>query len=228
LAGFPLAGLAAALIDSSEGTDTPGSELYDVMAAHGDAVFVSALVFMLSALLTVPAACAGLRLARDRGGLAAMAAAALMTLGALAHMGYATWQVTISQVARDSDREALVGFLDRQQDTTTAVLLPLLFCIAFGVLFQAIALRRAGVVPAWFLWSVVALLCFDLVMNSVSIADSRLPVVGVWALLSVLYGYLAVSVAARRLLEASDEPDAAGRVASTPSSIGVDRSLLST
>lgn len=196
LIGFPLAGLAAALLDSNEGTDTPGAELYAIASTHGDAILASGLIFMLSAVLVVPAAAAVVHLVRGRGATPALIGSGFLVLGGFGHMGFATWQVILSTVPHDADRAAMSAFLDRQQSVTTPVLLPLLLSIALGVLLQAIALRRARLVPGWFLAGTIVLLGFDLVMNSTSLESWKLPIVFVWASLTALYGYFGVRVLA--------------------------------
>ena len=188
--GFPLAGLSAALIDSHEGTDTPAAELYEIAAAHSDAIFVSALVFMLSAVLTVPAAFGLMSAVRDRGTTLARIGAAFMTLGAFGHMGFATWQIMITRVPADADRPAMLAYLERQNGATTAVLLPLLLSIVVGVVLMVIALYRAGLVPRWFFVTTMAMVAFDLVLNSTSLQNSKAPLVFVWAAFTVLFGYL--------------------------------------
>ena len=50
-------------------------------ATHGDTIFASALVFMLSAVLTVPAAVGAMHLVRDRGTTLVHIGAVLTVLG---------------------------------------------------------------------------------------------------------------------------------------------------
>lgn len=194
LIGFPLAGLIAALIDADEGTDTAGSELYAIAASHSDAILVAALVFMVSAVLTVPAVGGIVHLVRRRGVTLAHIGGALVALGAFGHMAYATWQLMLTQVARAPDQAALVDFLDRQQAVMTPVVLPLLIAVPVGLLLLAIALRRARLVPQWFLVATIATFAFDVVLNSSSLEDTKLPIVFAWAAFAGLYGYLGVRV----------------------------------
>lgn len=194
LIGFPLAGLVAALIDADEGTDTAASELYAIAATHSDAILVAALVFMVSAVLTVPAVGGIVHLVRGRGVSLAHVGGALVVLGGFGHMAYATWQLMLTQVARAPDQAALVAFLDRQQSVMTPVLLPLLIAVPVGVLLLAIALRRARIVPQWFLVATIATFAFDVVLNSSSLEDTKLPIVFAWAAFAVLFGFLGVRV----------------------------------
>lgn len=199
LIGFPVAGLVAALIDSNEGTDTPPPELYAIAAAHADAIFVSALIFMVSAVLTVPAAVGIVGLVQSRGATLARLGATFLVLGGFGHMGFATWQIMLSRVPDESGRAELTAFLERQQSVMTAVLLPLLLSIVLGVLLLVIALHRAGVVPRWFLVTTIAMVVFDVVLNSSPLEGSKIALVFVWASLAGLFGYLAI-----RVLRASD------------------------
>lgn len=194
LIGFPLAGLIAALIDADEGTDTAAPELYAIAAAHSDAILVSALVFIVSAILTVPAVGGLVHLVRGRGATLAHVGGALVVLGGFGHMGYATWQLMLSQIPRAPDQAELVAFLDRQQTVMTPVLLPLLFAIAVGVLLLAIALRRARFVPQWFLTATIATFACDIVLNSSPLEDTKLPIVLVWAAFTGLFGFLGIRV----------------------------------
>lgn len=195
LIGFPIAGFVAALIDADEGTETTGADLYRIVVEHGDAIRLSALIFMLSAVLTIPAAMATLHLVRGRGSTLVQIGATLMVLGGFGHMGFATWQLMISRVAAGStDEPALVSYLDREQSLMSPVLLPLLIAIGVGLLLVVIGMHRAGVVDRWFLIAMVVLFVYDLVLNSSSLEDSKVAIVAVWAVLAVLFGVLGVRV----------------------------------
>ncbi|MGH3457869.1 hypothetical protein [Aeromicrobium sp.] len=194
LIGFPLTGLVAALLDAEEGTETAGAELYSIAAAHGDAILASALVFMISAVLTVPVAVAAMHLVRERGTILVHAGAVLLVLGGFGHMGFATWQVMITRIPSASDEAALVAFLERQQTVMTALILPLLIAVPIGVLFLVIALRKSGVVERWFLHATLALFAFDVVLNSTELEGSKVGIGVVWAGLTVLFGHLGIRV----------------------------------
>lgn len=192
--GFPLAGLVAALLDSEEGTETPGAELYAIAATHGDTIFASALVFMISAVLTVPAAVAAMHLVRDRGTTLVHMGAVLTVLGGFGHFGLAIWQVMITRIPSASNEPAMVAYLERQQTVMTALLLPLLIAVPIGVLFLIIALHRGGVVARWFLNATIALFVFDVALNSTELEGSKLGIGVVWAGLTMLLGHLGVRV----------------------------------
>ena len=187
LIAFPLAGLGSAILGSNEGTDTPPAELYTIAAESGT-MLASGVVFMLSAVLTVPAAGGILHLLRDRGAALGHLGAAFLLLGAMGHMGYGTWQVMLSQVPHEPDRAAMIAFLDRSAVLTT-VLLPLLISIVVGLLLAAIGLRRARRVPLWVPLAVVGLGVVDLAINSVEL-DSKLVPVLVWTLASIPLSYI--------------------------------------
>lgn len=48
--------------------------------------------------------------------------------------------------------------------------------------------------PQWFLWASIATFAFDVVLNSSSLEDTKLPIVFAWAAFAGLYGYLGVRV----------------------------------
>lgn len=183
LIAFPLMGLLSAVLGSNEGTDTPPAELYGIAADSGDAMLASGLVFMLSAVLTVPATGGIIHLLSDRGAALGHLGGAFLLLGAMGHMGYGTWQVMLSQVPHEPDRAAMIAYLDRAS-MLTAVLLPLLISIVIGLLLATIALRRAHRVPLWVLLTVVGLGVVDLAISSVEL-DTKLVPVLVWTLATV-------------------------------------------
>lgn len=138
---------------------------------------------MLSAALTVPAAGGILHLLRARGAALGHLGAVFLVLGAMGHMGYGTWQVMLSQVAYEPDREAMIAYLDRAGVITT-ILLPLLISIVVGLLLAVIALRRARMVPLWVLLAVIGLGVIDLLINSLAL-DSKLVPVLIWSMATV-------------------------------------------
>jgi len=182
LIGFPLAGLVSSLLGSNEGTETPAPELYAIVD-ESSTMFASGLVFMLSAALTVPAMCGMMHLLRGRGATLGHLGGLFLLLGALGHLGYGTWQVMLSQVPHEAARAAMIAYLDRAA-VITAVLLPLLVSIVLGLLLLTIGLHRAGRVPSWVLWCVVALTVFDLAANSVEIDTKLVPLLA-WGLASI-------------------------------------------
>jgi hypothetical protein len=99
LIGAPLAGFVSCLTDSSEGIGQPGASLYATAAAHGGGIWVTGLIFMVSAILTVPAALGLAHLLRARGAALGHLGAACLITGAFGHMGYAVWQLMLSRAA---------------------------------------------------------------------------------------------------------------------------------
>jgi hypothetical protein len=204
LLAFPLAGLVAATTDSSEGTDTSAAKLYGIVAAHHAAILATAIVFCLSAILTVPALGAVLRLTRRRGTVLGHVGAALVMLGAFGHMGYGTWQAMISRIPASSGRAALTAYLSRAA-LIPNLLLPLLFCISIGLVLIAFAMQRAGVVPAWVPRAALATAVLELILDSTSAGNSKWSGVALWALVTVIFGFIGT-----RVLALDDERWAAG------------------
>ena len=196
LIGFPFAGVISSLIDAEEGTDTPPGELYAIATAHDGAILAAALVFMVSAVLTLPALGGILHLLRDRGVGLGHVGAALVLLGAFGHMGYATWQVMLSQAPQAGDEAAMIAFLDRAS-LTTDILLPLLVAVAVGYLLLGFALRRAGIVPLWVPLVLVGGVLFATVTDSV---DSKFVPVVNWSFVLATFGFVGV-----RILGMSDD-----------------------
>jgi len=183
LIAFPLAGLGSSILGSNEGTDTPPDELYSIATQAGNTMLASGVVFMLSAVLTVPAAGGILHLLRGRGAALGHLGAAFLLLGAMGHMGYGTWQVMLSQIPHEPDRAAMIAYLDRAA-VITAVLLPLLISIVIGLLLAVIGLRRARMIPLWVLLAVVGLGIIDLLINSFEL-DSKLVPILIWSMATV-------------------------------------------
>lgn len=177
--GFAVTGLISSILGSSEGTDTPPSELYRIMV-DSDTMVASALAFMLSAALTIPAMAGMMHLTRGRGAALAHAGGALLTLGALGHMGYATWQIMLARLPQDPDQAALVAYLERAS-VVSGVLLPLLLALPFGILLMVVGLRRAGRVAAWVMWLTVAVIAADVLVNSIGLHGKVVPLT-VWSL----------------------------------------------
>jgi hypothetical protein len=193
LIGFPLAGVISSLIDANEGTGMSGADLYQIAVAHHDAIMAAALIFMVSAVLTVPAVFGLLRLARGRGSIATQLGAALVVIGAFGHMGFAVWQMMLAKVPTDTDSAAMIAFLDRTA-VVTNVLLPMLIAIAAGLVLLAFGLYRARFAPAWVPAVIAAAVVAELALDSTSVGDSKwLPVV-IWAMGFIAYGYLGALV----------------------------------
>jgi hypothetical protein len=190
LIGFPFAGLASTLV----GPPAPGNKAADVyatMAAHGGAVFAAGLIFMLSAILLVPATVGMVHLLRDRGVVLAHIGGALLLLGAFGHMGLAMIQMIASRVPHAGDRAALVATIGRFGPVFGAVL-PLVFALAPGLILMAIALRRARLVPLWVMVGTIVTVLADVA----GVSQSKPGQAAVWAGFCLTLGYVGLRVLA--------------------------------
>lgn len=210
LIGFPVFGLASAIVGTSEGTDTSPADLYGLSGEHANAMLAAALMFMVSAILIVPALGGMLHLLHGRGVVLGHIGGALVLLLAFAHMGYATWLLMVSRAPGGSDREAVIAYLDRAS-ITTEILLPALIAGTLGAVLLAIALYRARLLPLWAL----AVMLSALIVDFTPLTGTKTGVVLVWALTVAPFAYLAV-----RVLRMPNEEWAAARVSPTPAKGG--------
>src|SRR5262245_4414610 len=88
LIGAPLLGFLSCLTDSDEGTGDPGSAVYAAVSANASGIRTTALIFMLSAVLTAPLALGVAHLLRGRGAVLGHLGAVSLLIGAFAHFGY--------------------------------------------------------------------------------------------------------------------------------------------
>lgn len=195
LIGAPLAGLLSCLSDSNEGVGEQGATLYATVAAHRSGILATGLVFMLSAVLTVPAALAFAHLLRGRGSVLGHLGAASLMLGAFGHFGYGLWQVLIAQAAGAGDPAPVVAFADRTAGVSQAVLLPLMILVDVGILLLSAGLLRARAVPAWAPWLTIAAVAVDFGVQFTPVTATW-PVTGLWGLLTVVFGYYGLRVLA--------------------------------
>ena len=195
LIGFSLAGLISCLPDANEGTGTKGAQLQAIAAAHHSGIWLSGLIFMLSAILTVPALGGMLHLLRHRGVAAGHIGAVFLLLGAFGHMGYGTWQLMVSRVPGGTDPAAMAAYLDRAS-VIQGVLLPLLFAVVIGLVLMTIALRRSGFAPLWVPVAAVAVTLFELGSNATALSNSKWTPVVTWAIVAITFGYLGIRVLA--------------------------------
>jgi hypothetical protein len=193
LIGAPLAGFLSCLTDSSEGIGQSGTSLYATAAAHGGGIWVTGLIFMVSAILTVPAALGLAHLLRARGVVLGNLGAACLVAGAFGHMGYAVWQLMIARVSGPGS-SALVAYLDRTS-ALTPVLVPLMVLVDVGLVLLAAGLLRARVVPRWASWLVIAPIAADFAVQFTSVTATW-PVTAVWGVLTVSLGSIGIRVLA--------------------------------
>ena len=188
LIGAPAAGFISCLTDSTESLGDKGASLYAVVTAHSGAIWTTGLIFMVSAVLTVPAALGLAHLATRRGAMLAQLGATCMVIGAFGHMGLATWQLMISRAAGPGAPAALTAYLDRTA-ALTPVLVPLTVLLDAGLVLLAAALLRARAVPGWAPWSVIVIVAADFVIQFTSVTAAW-PVTVVWGVLAVSFGFI--------------------------------------
>lgn len=188
LIGFPVAGFLSCLTDSGEGTGQPGSDLAKYISDNASGIHTSGLLFMLSALLTVPAALGVAHLLRHRGAVLGHIGAACLAVGAFGHFAYGFWQVLLSQAQGLN----VVDYLGRMSSQSN-LLLPEMMLVDLGVLLLSIGLVRSRAVPGWAPWITIVGIGLDVIVQF-SGATATWPVTAIWGLLAVTWGYIGVLV----------------------------------
>ena len=192
LVGAAVTGLVSAVIGAEEGTDTSAADLYRIAARSQGALAASAVVFMASAVLMIPALGGMLHQLRRRGAVLGLVGAVFWVLGAFGHLGYATWELMVASVPHTGDRPQMVAYLDRAS-TVPAILLPLLLSVVVGMLLLVLALWRADRVPLWVLVLVIVGIAFEMGAETVGWQSRTVPIVS-WACAAVVFGYIGVGV----------------------------------
>lgn len=217
LIGAPLAGFLSCLTDSSEGIGQSGASLYATAAADGGRIWVTGLIFMVSAILTVPAALGLAHLLRARGVVLGHLGAACLVAGAFGHMGYAAWQLMVARVSGPG-APALVAYLDRTSAVAT-VLVPLMVLVDVGLVLLAAGLLRARVIPRWTPWLVIVAIVADLGVQFTSITATW-PVTALWGVLAISLGSVGIRVLAMPSAQwAAAAPAASPAAESVPASV---------
>lgn len=188
LIGFPLAAFISCFTDSADGTGEPGSQLAGYVAQNAAGIRTTGLVFMLSAVLTVPAALGVAHLLRQRGTILGHIGAACLSVGAFGHFGYGFWQVLISRAQGLN----VTDYLGRMSDQSN-LLLPELFLVDIGILLLSIGLVRSRAVPVWAPWVTIAGIGLDVVVQF-SGTSATWPVTAIWGLLTVTWGFVGLRV----------------------------------
>ena len=108
------------------------------------------VLLVLSSAVLLPAIAAILAVVWDRGKWLAWIGAGLATLGALGHVGVATYYAALSALP-GGDREEMIAFLDRLDTRAAAgvVLVPAIAGFALGVFLLGFALARSRALPRW-------------------------------------------------------------------------------
>lgn len=193
LIGCPLAGTASSLFDANEGTDTPGGVLYGIATTHHDGIWIAGLLFMVSAVLTVPTAYGLLHLSAGRGQTLGHLGAAFLVLGGFGHMGYGTWQLMVARIPGAGDRQTLEAYFDRAS-AVNGVLLPLLMSIVVGLILAAFGGHRSGRLPGWVPGLLEAVAGVEFVASSTSLGAVKWTIVVVWGLALLALGPVGVLV----------------------------------
>jgi hypothetical protein len=188
LIGFPLAAFVSCFTDSAEGTGEPGPQLATYVRENASGIHTTGLVFMLSAVLTVPAALAVAHLLRRRGAVLGHIGAACLTIGAFGHFAYGFWQVLISR----SQGLEVTEYLGRMSGASN-LLLPELILVDIGVLLLSIGLVRSRAVPVWAPWLTIAGIGLDVAVQF-SGTSATWPVTAIWGLLTLTWGFVGVRV----------------------------------
>jgi hypothetical protein len=149
-AGLCLIGFPALLIPQAIVDPTDSSTFQDAAVRHPDALFISGLLLLGSALLTFPAIGGILHQARDRGALLADIGAVFAALGALGHAVLSMIYLLMRSTA-GGDPAAMLAFEERfdADDALTAVGLVLLVSFGVGLALLAWAAWRSGIVGLW-------------------------------------------------------------------------------
>lgn len=179
--GCPLAGLLSALVDAEESTDTTGTELYEIALAHSEGIWLAGVLFIISAILTVPTATGLFHLAAGHSARRAHLGVLFLVLGGFGHMGYGTWQVVLSTVPGPGDPASIAAYLDRAT-AVHAILLPLMLSIIVGLILCALAARRSRLLPSWVPGVLIAAAVFDVVIQSTSLGSNKWVPAVTWAL----------------------------------------------
>lgn len=154
LAGASLAAFVGLLIaqDVVDPTDQAESNADRLAAAveHPNRLLAATVLLVLSSAFMLPAIATVVAVVRDRGKWLAWVGGGLAVLGALGHVGVATYYAALSSLA-GSDSGEMVAVLDRLDESATAgvVLVPAIAGFALGVFLLGFALARSRVLPAW-------------------------------------------------------------------------------
>jgi hypothetical protein len=149
-AGLGLIGFTALLIPQGIVEQNDAATFHDAAVAYPDAMLVSGLLLLGSALLTFPAIGGILHQARDRGALLADVGAVFAALGGLGHAVLGMMNLLLRSLA-GGDPAAMVAFEDRfnADVAVNAVGLVLLVSFGVGLTLLAWAAWRAGIVGLW-------------------------------------------------------------------------------
>jgi hypothetical protein len=166
VAGISLIGFAVMIVAQDlVGARTPGDAAgqYAAVAADPGGTIVSSVFLLASSIFLVPAVFGILHLVRERGVTLAHIGGGLAILGALGHVAVMTYQLTLVEMTRVGDREAMVPLIDRLSNSTTVglIVFPMILAFALGLLILSIALWRARIMQGWAAALVLAAVVLD-------------------------------------------------------------------
>ena len=191
--GCPAAGVVSSAFDANEGTDTPGDALFGIALAHDRGIWIAGLVFILSAIFTVPTAFGLLHLSAGRAITLGHLGAVFLILGAFGHMGYGTWQLMVAKIPGPGERSTLAAYFDRAS-AVNGVLLPMLMSIIVGLILAALAAFRSGFVPRWVPGVLIAVAVFDFIASSTALGTSKWTHVVTWSVALIGLSYVGAMV----------------------------------
>ena len=191
--GCPLAGVLSSIFDANEGTDTAGPDLYGIALGHSQGIWIAGLLFILSAILTVPTAFGLLHLSAGPGATLGNIGAIFLILGGFGHMGYGTWQLMVARIPGPGDPATLGEYFDRASDVNM-ILLPMLMSIIVGLILTALAAHRSRAVPGWVPGLLIAVAAFDFIASSTALGDNKWTAVITWGLALIGLSYVGATV----------------------------------
>ncbi|MBO3751683.1 hypothetical protein J5X84_36900 [Streptosporangiaceae bacterium NEAU-GS5] len=148
-AAIGLVGFSVLLVVQDVADSSAGAGFYDTAVAHPSQMTVSALILLVSAILTVPAIGAIIHQARDRGATLAHLGALFTLLGAMGHMGLTTVELVMRSLA-GGDPAQMRAFEDRlNADPPIMLFFVLLSSFGIGLTLLAWAAWRAGLIGWW-------------------------------------------------------------------------------
>lgn len=193
---FPALLLWQAVIDPTG--DSSGAAMWEVATRHRSALFTSAVLLIVSGILTLPAALAIMRQARDRGVWLADIGGSAAVLGGIGHVGIGFFYVLAGALEGGGQAE-MVAYIDRLNGTAAlaTMVFPLITCFAIGVLLLPWAAYRAGVGARWSpIAATVAVLLHTALPPEVGGQDIVALLVVI--LLTLVFGHMGLRVLATR------------------------------
>ena len=193
-AGIGLIGFPALLVVQGPIDPTDDTTFYAAAVGHPDALAYSAVLLLVSAVLTVPAIGGVLHMARDRGAILADLGAVFTLLGALGHTALAVIYLMMRSLAGGAPAE-MDAFEGRfaADPATGAVGMVLLVSFGLGLTLLSWASWRAGLI-GW--WGPILITGIVLVHNFYPGDVPTVVEAGALLVIAVVFGWLGVRVLA--------------------------------